>query len=637
MKDQHTQVIACPSCGKDIITAHPGINLVICSCGEAAYLAGGMKPEKIATFQVFSARDLIQPGTTGKWKGRSFEVLGRFRAWFQESVWNYWTILFEDGQLAYLGEGYGNYAMYIPEEGFLGWAGQDHRGAKMEKRIQLTSDKNCILERMNLVTRWEVEGQVWMPRAEFSWASYDLTHESGYHAEVFEFQRRSYQAFMLQFASFEELGLSGLRSINLPPKTFSCQVCDGITEIIGFPEVQSFTCSTCNRAYGIQAGIDLKKEDAGKLEDGPGIPLGSKGMLRGVEYEVIGFAVKQENSTYASRWREYTLYHPAQGFAFLSEYDGHWIFLRDEHNAPLVTSPVGSFDYDGEDFQLYNTYTYKLVGAKGMFPGNIFNDEGKKVWEYISPPEIWTKENNQREGVSWFHGVHLDGKELVKAFGENIILPGKEGIGAVQPTGYINIADLIKGAFAAILLLLAVHLGTSVSSEQVLFKDSVSFYDSSNNVTKVYGPFELTKWKGSMQLDISANVENSWVEVNASLVNTKTGEELNVEKGVEYYYGYEDGERWSEGGRSREAYFSRIPRGNYTLEITGIRPVTVGMSERVASFFNITAVYDTPYHSNFFAFVGFVALVAFLWYLITQWMEKKRWSNSPYSPYEEDE
>lgn len=625
----------CPSCGNGVALSHPGVTLATCKCGDTSFLDVHGKPFKKAVFQIFAPSEQIQPGSTGEWNGKSFQVLGRFRAWFEESVWNYWTIAFED-HLAYLGEGYGTYVIYEPEEGFVGWAGKDRSNAKPESQIHMTNEKLCVLERINRAAKWEIEGEVWMPEAEFSWVSYDLTHETGYHAEVFEFRRGFHQAFALQFVERKALKLGNLRTVDNQYRAFTCSGCSTSNKIIGYPATQCFTCSSCDRPYVIENGVDLKPIKQNKLEVVPAMPIGIQGEIRGVNYTVIGFAVKQEKSTFASEWREYSLYSPQEGFAYLSEYDGHWIFLREEWDAPMVTSPVGSFDYAHEDFQLYNTYTYKLIGARGQFVGNIFNDEGKKVWEYISPPELWTKENNLKEGVSWFKGTHVSGKELMKAFGDNIALPYKNGIGAIQPTGYINIADLIKGTLVSVLILLVVHLLTSTSREQILFQDDLLFDDSTNRVTKLYGPFELSERMSSLELEMSANLNNSWVEMNATLVNTNTGEEFSVEKGAEFYQGYEGGEKWTEGGRSAEAYFSKIPRGIYKMEITGIRPSSLGTFDQVPSSMAVAAIYDTPFHSNFFLIAGVIVAIAFLWYLYSQWVEQKRWSNSPYSPYEED-
>jgi hypothetical protein len=51
---------------------------------------------------------------------------------------------------------------------------------------------------------------------------------------------------------------------------------------------------------------------------------------------VIGYVKKEEDNIYHSKWREYTLYNPQQGYAFLSEYEGNWIFIRENCNSPVL-------------------------------------------------------------------------------------------------------------------------------------------------------------------------------------------------------------------------------------------------------------------------------------------------------------
>src|SRR5207248_2682402 len=67
----------------------------------------------------------------------------------------------------------------------------------------------------------------------------------------------------------------------------------------------------------------------------PLIPLGTRGMIRGQEYIVVGFqqrTIKVDNVPYS--WREYVLFNAQQGFRYLTEYDGHWNDV-----VPLKTVP----------------------------------------------------------------------------------------------------------------------------------------------------------------------------------------------------------------------------------------------------------------------------------------------------------
>jgi len=59
-----------------------------------------------------------------------------------------------------------------------------------------------------------------------------------------------------------------------------------------------------------------------------------RGQIEGVTWEAIGFQVRQivvDDVPYS--WDEYLLFNPYYGFRYLSEYEGHWNYIR---TLPLV-------------------------------------------------------------------------------------------------------------------------------------------------------------------------------------------------------------------------------------------------------------------------------------------------------------
>ncbi len=86
----------------------------------------------------------------------------------------------------------------------------------------------------------------------------------------------------------------------------------------------ALTCSKCNVYFRVGAWNKDITKFANVIE--PAIPIGTKGKVDNIVYEVMGFVVKQEMK-YKYSWREYLLFNPYKGYAFLSEYDGHWNFI----------------------------------------------------------------------------------------------------------------------------------------------------------------------------------------------------------------------------------------------------------------------------------------------------------------------
>src|SRR6266478_8240930 len=113
------------------------------------------------------------------------------------------------------------------------------------------------------------------------------------------------------------------------------------------PQVQALNCPKCGAAITLRAlgqAVSVVWESCHSILDAkdpklqilqtfeqitsaerPLIPLGTRGKIRGTDYEVIGFerrTIKVDDIPY--HWNEYVLFNPYKGFRYLTEYNGHW-------------------------------------------------------------------------------------------------------------------------------------------------------------------------------------------------------------------------------------------------------------------------------------------------------------------------
>jgi DNA-directed RNA polymerase subunit RPC12/RpoP len=613
--------------------AHEASNVIQCTCGSVIFRKDNqLQAKPYAIIQ--QPNDPIQPGTEGIYKGRTFKVLGRFRAWIEEFVFNYWTIVFQDNKTAYLAEGYGLYAIYEPA------ALERRLTSKSLEGLKVGSQRDFfLLERKYTCYKWEIEGELIIPYDAATFKTYEFAAMGGQHMEVMDFSNNEVFTFNVTYTSFEALSLRNTRAYTPVVKVETCIKCGKQNEIKAFPYTQSFACIHCEARYSLRDGYSFKQERTrNDVSDGTSITLGSKGKVKGVEYEVIGYVLKQEDNAYQSQWKEYTLFNPQEGFAFLSEYNGHWIYVREQADAPVLERDhLKTFTYDHEPFQLYNAYNFDIINSVGEFPYNIFNDGDRKVKEFISPPEVWIREQSSREGILWYHGEHINGKELERAFGDGIILPAKVGVGAVEPKGFVNPFKIAVVAFVGILLLVFSHLITTYSAQKrMLLNRTYSIADSLSTATFVTDRFTLDKWRSNLQFEVMAPVDNSWFELTATLVNTQTGTEYTLQQGVEYYHGYSEGEYWTEGDRSETAYLSKIPGGTYYLQLQGTQEKRFSeYSSGGLHQFSVAVTYDVPNDRNLAYCIITLIVWAFIHYQVIQYQEKSRWSNSPFSPFNE--
>ena len=630
-------ILECPKCAAMVAFEYASSNIRECTCGSVIQRTNMAKGEtqelQVAdTLHTATVRGYyIKPGTTGEWEKKTFKVLGKMGVWFEESFYSYWFIVFNDGETGFLAEGYGMYSILVPEK-----TGIIKSGDLAHNKIgQVATISNYQLQKKNRTYYWEVESELHLENVSAHFEVFEYASAAGKLLTIFEWAGHEINAYFNNPVSFEALNLKNTQEKNPYGKELKCPLCFKPIKITTYPLAQSCVCGSCGTFYAIENHQPDKKGNNGNNLFDPLLPLGLKGILKDVEYEVVGYTKKEEQAS-KSKWREYVLFNPKYGFAFLSEYDGHWIFLKETISSPVVLNDnTKEFGFSKKTFNLFNSYTYKVDQAKGEFPYNIFDNKNTLVKEYISPPEIWIREKDNREGITWFHGQHISSKEITTAFTVNGAIPSRVGTGAVQPSAHMGIEKLLSTTLLAVVVLLIIHLLFIFNKQdKVIVEETYHITDdSTDKATVVIEKFDLTKWRSNLCFEISAPVSNSWFELGATLVNTVTGEEYNIQKGVEYYSGYTDGESWTEGSTSATAYMTNIPAGTYFLQMEGTREHI--LYQRINNF-SVKVVYDGTEYRNFW----FAVLLLVAWqvinYLISNQKEKNRWANSPFSNYNRD-
>lgn len=627
----------CPSCGNVVIFTSRHTSVKVCVCGTVLnkMTDGAFLSRPFHT--IADKASVIAPGATGQWDGKTFRVTGRFRIWTEEAVISYWTIIFQDETAAYLVEGYGMYAIYLPVITPPELA-QDAIKQMLPGNNKLLNKVEYMLLRKDHCKKWEVEGELFIPECNSTFITFDFSSPTGQVLHIIEYWSKVQPAFEVHYTDFTSLALQNTRPYQNSGREFRC-TCGAQVHVKTYPFAQSCVCPKCRHRYVLENVLDFNKHGKNNTQNfQPAISVGSTGTLKGIRYEVVGFMIKEERNEYYSKWREYTLFNAQEGFAFLSEYDGHWIYLREQGKTPVPEDmSTSGFNYNGDSFDLFNSYSFNVVTAIGEFPGNAFNDGQIKCWEFIGPPVMWSREQSPGEGISWFQGWHVEALDIKAAFGDAVTLPKQTGVGAIQPNGYINLWKLLRHTLIAIGVLILLHLAVaSTNREQVLFDREIYFPDSVYSQTTVIGDIHLNKRKSNVMLNLTSPVNNTWMEVEATLTNTKTGTEYSVNKGVEFYSGTEEGESWTEGSHQGTVFINEVPRGDYTLKLEATREPGVFP----VKYYIITAHYDVANNRNLFICIGLLLIWPLFKYFSTYYSERKRWENSPYSTfisYESDE
>ncbi|QIG90208.1 DUF4178 domain-containing protein [Chryseobacterium sp. POL2] len=321
--------------------------------------------------------------------------------------------------------------------------------------------------------------------------------------------------------------------------------------------IEEYVCSSC---YNL---IDVRQNKSRKQlpRQGSNVVLDTtkRGIIDGVEYFVV--AVTCRNYANVAEWREYFLKDKDGNNAFLSESDGHWVFLKLQDEA--FNEHRGYCDFKGKLYRHYETTPSSVSYLEGFFEDRV-SFKVATYKEYVNGTEMVSWEQSG-SGKVFFWGKHISKYKIKQQFLPNY-MPSYQGIGIVQPF-YVNIKQVAPIFVMTVLLMTLFQIFvTSNNNNKIVFDQRILYRDIFNKelITK---SFSLEGASAPMQVKLATDVDNSWASIELSLVNEKTNEVTYATKDIEYYHGYESGESWSEGSKTEKFNLCGVAPGNYHFVI----------------------------------------------------------------------
>jgi Domain of unknown function (DUF4178) len=428
---------------------------------------------------------------------------------------------------------------------------------------------------------------------------------------------------------------AGTPPLSNPPKpqakALNCPQCGAAIVLRSLGHAETVVCASC---HAILDAKDpnlqiLQKFDVITGELPPMIPLGTRGKLRGTDYEVIGFqrrSIKVEGIRYD--WHEYVLFNPYKGTRYLTEYQGHWNDITVCKELPTVQFSAAT--YLGETYKHFQTADANTNYVLGEFPWQVRVGEHATATDYVKPPRVLSSEKTANE-VTWSLGEYTYGADIWKAFNLPGSAPEPVGVYENQPS---PVSDNVKAIWAtflgfAVLLLIFMAGFDLTSNKSTVFDHSYLFQsgDSKAEASFVTDIFELEGRTSNVELTTSASVDNSWIYLNYALINQDTGQAWDFGREVSYYHGYDSDGSWSEGSTKDSVVVPSVPAGHYYLRIEPESDpkhppisytVEVKRGVPVLGFFGIA----------FFALL--IPAIAITWRSLT--FERARWSESDHPP-----
>jgi hypothetical protein len=579
--------------------------------------------------------NIITIGTKGKYSDKNFEVVGALYCEMGRFNNNRWQIIFTDGDTGLLTETLGFYA--IQKKIDIDYPGklQQLKGHEFSSEtIELIKGRPMRLVDKAACEKIYIAGEVCLMQ-DNPFALYELAGNDNTRIEILEYPKGYIEVYEVFYLPLQQLALTAKATEKIALQKYACGKCSKEVTI-KLPQYTRYCiCTHCGTLNEYKSGVGLVQRQHTLSTFKPAIPIGTKGHIKGTDYEVVGAVCKYESGSKNTLWTEYILFNEEAGYGFLSEYSGHFSFLKEIKTG--LTYPVYEKEIfvGDESFVLYNDYMFGYKSAAGEFYTS-FKNYDVHAKEFISPPEMYAAEKSTGKEVTWFYGEYIPAKDVAAAFSiDNNKLPPAYGVGALQPMkGYINMALLRNMSLMALLVFFAVQtIFSFAAADKEVLKQSFTISDSATTAKAIVtASFTLLPASSNVKISISAPVVNSWFEAAITMVNDKTGKEYEIEKGVEYYFGVSEGESWSEGDTNQEAVISSVPKGTYHLNILASSGGAITVNN-----FNVVVKNDVPMWRNFLIVVLIAALFPLIQWLRNQIFERRRWNSSPYNPYVKEE
>ncbi len=458
---------SCPSCGAPLIFAHADALTAVCGSCQGCIARTDRVLEDLGKISAFD-RDLsaVQVGASGRAPKGSFRVVGVVRLGRQGVRWNEWALFFDDGSTGWLGESNGQH-----------WLFED-APVEVAEPPSLAVGSSFRTKAGTWVVAESATAKVLAAEGSLSWrvgpgtrrryadlrlvggglGTLDL--EDPDHPMLFTGRATTLAQLKMEglrpITGWDDPALTNFRGPELAAvEKLACPGCGAGLSINGGLVTSRMVCVYCGAATDLAEGWRHDVSSPASSEPPPNrpsfellIPLGRRGKLRGVEWQVIGAmqrSVRVDGETYP--WVEYFLYNPWHGGAWLVEANRHWSFV--ELLADEPKSGQANATWDGTRFVAFQSGAATVDRVAGEFTWQVQRGDTSTSRDYVTDGVMLSREDAEGERT-WSLGHYLTPAEVSPFAGRG--LPGPRGIAPHQPNPWKSVVwgNAALGILAAI-------------------------------------------------------------------------------------------------------------------------------------------------------------------------------------------
>lgn len=410
----------CPGCGAPVTFVSAASTHAVCGFCRSTVVREGERLSRLGKMaEVFGDFSPLQLGTSGRWWGQGFRLIGRLVYRYEGGTWTEWLVGFDDGSTAYLSEDNGAFVFskVWPEAG----AAPDLSALAVGGVVVLGGRRFSVASVLTVALA-TAEGELpHLPPVGQPFVVAELRNEQG---EVCSLDGgiTPPQVTLGQSVLLEELSLSGLRDESAREEKgrhFECPNC-GAPVDVALAQSLSVACGNCHSVIDLSAGLGKDLKHATQDEPvAPLIPLGRTGQLQGVHWQVVGFQHrmgKAPGDEESFGWNEYLLFNRKRGFSFLVDAEDGWSMVKPTTGAPVMTANGQSATYLGTRYTQQYAYNAETTYVAGEFYWKVERGQTSFNRDFASGASLLSMEKTADE-VSWSSGSRVSSDTVAKAFG----------------------------------------------------------------------------------------------------------------------------------------------------------------------------------------------------------------------------
>ena len=593
----------CPSCGAPVeFTAGSTIVLVCPYCRSAIARTDRGLEDLGKVAEIADSESPLKLGLKGTYKDTRFELTGRAQLRNElGGYWDEWYATFSNGWVGWLAEAQGRFYLTFYQPLPPGVVLPTFDGLQLGQTIpEIPNSTPLMVQERGHGTSVAADGEIpykLSPGEKFAYA--DLAGKGNAFATI-DYSMEPPWVFVGSQVTLDEIGLGDAKPVEREERRVSavgmgCPNCGGPLELNAPDKAERVTCPNCNSLLDVNQGKLTYLKALNPPPDQPDFvaPISAEGTFSGdIKFKIIGAVVRSvtiEGIQYF--WHEYLLYNPMVGFRWLVHSDNHWNFVEPVNPAEVeqigMIGPGSTVKYNGNTFKIFQDAPAVVEYVKGEFYWRVEQGETVRAVDYVSPPLMLSQEISDNE-INWSVGTYMPNEEIEKIFGISG-LPRPWGTAPNQPfTGRFYYT---WGALPLLLLfVVAVFMIPLSGLTKTVLNQEIVLPPMANATTAQAAfsqPFDI-KGNQNVRITAGARVDNSWADLDVDLINDQSQDVESINIPVEYYSGVDDGESWTEGGKSSDATLSSFPPGKYTLRVEGTwqnwqtqMPVTVKVEQGV--------------------------------------------------------